>query len=627
MITLFDPLLICIALLTMLAGMGKRRALWKVGRHENVSGSWAVLVPYLLNHAKILKRPPAGVAHLFLFWGFLFFLLIVIFGQFSLLLPPRPAQVVSLVMDLLGVAMLLGTAGFLVRRLRPQEVNPPRRVLLPLATLIVILVTGFLAEGARLAILPPTSFWASPIGWSVSLALPQSPFLMQLMIRVHFFAVLFFIATIPFSSMRHLVAAPLNIFYRSLKPRGELLPVSLEHGPLGATTVRDFSWKELLDAEACVSCKRCDENCPAFLSGKPLSPRNVIQKVLRQMEEGSLRAPASTPLLAETITAEEIWSCTTCMACVEHCPVLINPMEKIVAVRRSQVLTRGEVPAEARPMIRNLEIYGDTQGNGIAYRGDWVFSRDVPILPSGHWAGEVLLWVGCSGAFHPDYQEVARAMAKILTAGQVRFGILGPQELCCGDPARRMGEEALFLDLARKNINRLQHYHITRIVALCPHCFNTLRNEYPGLGGHFEVVHAVEFILSLLEQKRIALKYALSGKTAIHDPCYLGRVNQIYEPLRRIVRAIPEIECTELGRTREKGFCCGGGGGSMWLHENLGSRINQLRAQEISEAKVERVVTACPYCLTMLQDGVNSLGVQRPPKVSDIVTMVASSIG
>jgi len=615
----------------MLAGMEKRRALWKVGRDESVCGSWGVLVPYLLKHAKILKKPFAGSAHLFLFWGFLFFLLIVIFGQFPVFLPPRPAHLVSLVLDVLGAAMLLGTAGFLVRRLRFQGVNQPGRALLPLATLLVILVTGFLAEGTRLAILPPACSWPSPIGWSFSLALPQSPFFMQLMIRVHFFAVLFFIAMIPFSSMRHLVAAPLNIFYRSLKPRGELQQVSLERGPLGATTVRDFSWKELLDAEACVSCNRCDENCPAFLSGKPLSPRNVIQKVLRQMEEinqpGSVSAPALTPLLAETITAEEIWSCTTCMACVEHCPILINPMEKIVGVRRSQVLTRGALPPEARPMIRNLEIYGDTQGSGVAYRADWVFNCDVPILGSGYPAGEILLWVGCSGAFHPDYQEVARSMAKILTAGQVRFGILGPQELCCGDPARRMGEEALFVDLARKNINVLDRYHITRILALCPHCFNTLKNEYPGLGGNFEVVHAVEFILSLLEQKRIVPKYAVFGRTAIHDPCYLGRVNQIYEPLRRIAQALPEIECTELGRAREKGFCCGGGGGRMWLHENLGRRINQLRAQEIADANLERVITACPYCLAMLQDGVNSLEGERPPKVSDIISLVAASIG
>jgi Fe-S oxidoreductase len=302
-------------------------------------------------------------------------------------------------------------------------------------------------------------------------------------------------------------------------------------------------------------------------------------------------------------------------------------MEKIIGMRRSQVLTKGALPVEARPMIRNLEIYGDPQGSGTAYRGDWVFNRDAPLVSNARSAGEVLLWVGCSGAFHPDYQEVARAMAKILKAAQVSFGILGPQELCCGDPARRMGDEALFVDLARRNVSVLNHHHITRILALCPHCFNTLKNEYPRLGGHFEVVHAVEFILSLLEQRKIVLKYALSGKAAIQDPCYLGRVNKVYEPLRTIVQAFPGLECTELRRSREKGFCCGGGGGRMWLHENLGIRINQLRAQEISDAGVERVVTACPYCLTMLQDGVNSLGVERPPKVSDIVSMVASSIG
>lgn len=615
----------------MLAGIGKRRALWKLGRNELVPGSWRGLLAYLLTHAEILKKRLVGIGHLVLFWGFLLFLVIVIFGQLPLLLPLRAAQMVSLVLDMLGAAMLVITAGFLARRMRPREENSPRRARLPLVTLLVILLTGFLAEGSRLAVLPPASFWVSPIGWSLSLALPQSPFFMQLMIRLHLFAVLFLIAVIPLSTMRHLVAAPLNIFYRHRKPRGELPEVSLEHGPLGAATVHDFSWKELLDAEACVSCKRCDEHCPALLSGKPLSPRNVIQKMLHQMEQAHRRSGRggldSTPQLTEAITAEELWSCTTCMACVEHCPVLINPMEKILGVRRSQVLTKGAVPAEARPMIRNLEIYGDTQGSGIAYRGDWVFNRDVPFLASGHSAGEVLLWVGCAGAFHPDYQEVARAMVKILTTARVSFSILGPQELCCGDPARRMGDEALFVDLARKNINVLNSYHIRRILALCPHCFNTLKNEYAGLGGSFEVVHAAEFILSLLEQKKIVPRYPVSGRTAIHDPCYLGRVNQIYEPLRAVVQAVPGIESTELHRSRENGFCCGGGGGRMWLHENLGSRINQLRAQEIADAEVERVVTACPYCLIMLQDGVNSLALERPPKVLDIVRLVASSIG
>lgn len=631
MITLFDPLLICIAILALLAGIVKRRALWQLGRDERVPGSWSTVVTYLLGHADILKKRFTGIAHLVLFWGFLLFLLVVIFGQFPFLLPRRPAQVISLVLDLLGVAMVLGTAIFLIRRLRPREENPPRRVLLPLATLLVILVTGFLAEGARLAIIPPEPAWVSPIGWALSFSLPQSPFFMQLMIRVHFFAVLFLIATVPFSSLRHLVAAPLNIFYRSLKPRGELRQVSLENGPLGAAAVPDFTWKELLDAEACVSCNRCDEQCPALLSGKPLSPRNVVRKLLQQMEEihhaGGGGTPNPTPQLVETITADEIWSCTTCMACVEHCPVLINPMEKVLGVRRSQVLTKGALPAEAKPLIRNLMIYGDTQGIGIAYRSDWVFNRDVPLLARGHSADKILLWVGCSGAFHPDYQEVARAMAKILTAARVSFGILGPQELCCGDPARRMGDEALFVDLARKNINVLNHYDVTRILALCPHCFNTLKNEYPRLGGRFEVVHAAEFLLGLLEQQKIVPQYPVSGRAAIHDPCYLGRVNQIYEPLRAIVHAVPGLECTELPRSREKGFCCGGGGGRMWLHENLGTRINQLRAQEIADARAERVITACPYCLIMLQDGINALELERPPKVSDIVQLVASSIG
>jgi Fe-S oxidoreductase/nitrate reductase gamma subunit len=610
-----------------------------MGQNESRAGDLFGLMGYLLRHKKILRNRNAGITHLILFWGLITPLLVVILAQFDFTIPQIPAKLLSLFMDILGIAILAGTLFFLIRRIKSTGPEVPQRAILPLIVLLVILLTGFLAEGTRLSIVHPEFTWSSPVGWILSIGLPNSSLFMQLMIRCHFFAVLVFIAILPFTFMRHLASATLNVYYRKKGPLGELKQVSLEEGPIGANAVWDFSWKQLLDAEACVSCGRCDENCPATVSGKPLAPRKVIRKIQEQMEELNRNGlkPRRYPFsfLEDRISRDEIWSCTTCMACVDHCPVFIDPMDKIIDMRRHQVMGRGLLPIEARPLIRNLEIYGDVQGKGIAYRGDWAFNRDVPIVSVRGLNTEVLLWVGCSGSFHPVYQETTRAMVKILKAGGVRFGILAKDELCCGDPARRMGEESLFLELARKNFSRFKQYNVQKIVTLCPHCFNTLKNEYPSLMDNstsgsrssFEVIHATEFVMTLIEEKRILSKYPISKTITIQDPCYLGRINHIYDPLREIINFVSGLKFKELSRSRENGFCCGGGGGRMWLHENLGRRISQIRAAEISETGVDLLGTACPYCQSMLDDGIKSLEIEKPPNVLDIIEIVASSLG
>ncbi len=638
MLTAFDLLLIGLAIIIMLVGLSRRWSAWRMGQAEDRTGDWAGLVGYILGHKKILKNRKPGVAHLMLFWGFVVPLLIIVLVQFGVTIPHIPAQILSLLTDILGIAFLAGTLFFLVKRIRATGPGSPNKTIFPLSILLIILITGFLAEGTRLSIVHPQFTWESPLGWLLSFGLPASPIFLQLMIRIHFFAVLFFIATLPFTFIRHLAAAPLNIFYKRKTPRGELKGISLDKGPIGANTVKDFSWKQLLDAEACVSCGRCDEHCPAYISGKPLSPRKVIQDILEQMESvarnGVKTIHSSIHPLDSLISGDEIWSCTFCMACVEHCPIFIEPIDKIIDMRRYQVMGKGLLPPEARPIIRNLEIYGDVQGNGIAHRGDWAFNRDVHRINSKGLNAEILLWVGCSGTFHSRYQEVARAMVNILKVAGVHFGIFGKEELCCGDPARRLGEERLFIDLARKNIHRLKTYHVKKIVTLCPHCFNTLKNEYPRIEGDhqggtkgIEVVHAAEYVMNLIEEQRISLKYPINKSLAIHDPCYLGRVNHVYEPLRKIIKSVPKIQPKELQRHHENGFCCGGGGGRMWLHEHLGRRISSIRAEEVLETEVDLLGTACPYCLMMLDDGIKALEAEKPPKVLDIIEIVASSIG
>ncbi len=612
----------------MFAGIGMRWRSWRMGRKEDCPGDWKELGSCL--HYLHMKGGRAGIAHLILFWGLLIPLAIALFVQFSFALPLEFAGAVSLFLDLVGAAAIGGILFFLIRRVATSDALAPTATRLPDSLLLFILLSGFLAEGTRLNIVP-TPFWTAPVGWLFSAVSPSSPLFLQLAIRLHFFAALCLVALLPFTFMRHVAAGTLNVYYKRKGPRGALRPLSIEEGHFGARTVQDFSWKQLLDAEACVACGRCEENCPAFLSGKPLSPRKVMRDVLKQMEA----AKSSHPLLSEAVSGEEIWSCTTCMACVAHCPLFINPMDKVVDIRRYEVLGKGAAPVEARPMIRNLELFGDVNGKGASHRTDWALNQGVPPLSGAGKAVEILLWIGCSGAFHQKYRETTRAMVRILKKGHVHFSILGREEICCGDPARRLGEESLFIDLALENIRRLSRYPFEKIVTLCPHCFNVLKNEYPGLAekagenlkADFKVLHAAQFVLDLIEQKRITLKYPVRCKAAIHDPCYLGRANGIYEPLRKIAKAVPGLELHELKRTGENGLCCGGGGGRMWLHEGSGSHINSLRAREIAESGVGLVSTACPYCLAMIEDGLGGLELEKAPKVRDLIEIVAGSLG
>ena len=635
MLTAFDLLLIAIAIVIMVAGFRKRWTAVQLGRPEKLSRDPLGLIQYLLGHSKILQNRKAGWAHLCVFFGFLIPLVIIILSQFDFVMPVPVARLLSLLTDLLGLAMLVGLVYFLLRRFGVAEPRAPQRTIFPVMALLFIIVTGFLAEGTRLAIVPAGFSWSSPVGWLISLTLPNSPLLMQVLIRLHFFALLVFVAALPFTFMRHLVASSQNVYYKRQAMRGAARPVSLDADSIGARTIKDFTWKQLLESEACVSCGRCEENCPASLAAKPLSPRKVMQDILSQMEhngrKGSGAQTDDLPLLAEAITADEIWSCTSCMACVTHCPVSIEPLDKIIDMRRYLVMGEARLPAEARPMIRDLEIYGDVQGKGVAHRADWAMNREVPqfFQPSAQTDSdlEMLLWVGCSGAFHPRNQETSRAMVKILKAAGIRFAILGKEELCCGDPARRLGDEILFQKLARANIDHFNRHQVKKIVTLCPHCLNTLKNEYPELGCKLEVVHATELVMDLIRKNRIALKYPVADKMTIHDACYLGRYNQVYQPPRDISSVVPGIQLKETERNRDSGYCCGGGGGRMWLHENIGQKINVVRAEEMVKTGIDLIGTACPYCLVMLDDGVKSLELEKPPKVADVIDIVAESLG
>jgi len=626
--TSFDLLLVAAALLVMAVGFAGLRALWMNGQAEKRKGSLRHLLAYLISHRDILKRRPAGMAHLFLFWGFLIFALVVIAAQFDFKLPLVLSNAISLMLDMSGLLLLIGMLFFLIRGGKTSGTSldgiVPRRTFLPALLLIGIILTGFLSEGLRLKILSPGFSWQAPIGFVVSQALPDSPLMMQLMIRVHLLLVLVFMATMPYTFMRHIVAAALNVYCGCPGEKGEGGIRPGETRRLFIESVHDFSWKQLLETEACVSCGRCVARCPASQSEKALSPRKVVQQLLLAAENGHRGGPTPVHMIASD---DELWSCTTCMACVEACPVLVEPADRIIELRRQRVMGMGALPVEARPMLRDLQLFGDTYGKGAALRTDWALNYDVPVIGKDKQTAEFLIWVGCAGAYHPRYREVARSLVAVLRAAGVDFAILGHRELCCGDPARRLGDENLFRQLALRNIRQLKAHSFDKIITLCPHCLHSLKNEYPGLGGSYEVLHASELVAGLIRDGGIRVKYPVAGSLSIHDPCYLGRVNRIFEPLRAIGRSVPGLTVRELERNRENGFCCGGGGGQMWLHETEGQRINHMRAREVCDVETDIVATACPYCLTMLEDGIGAMEMDKPPKVKDIVEIVAASMG
>ena len=620
MLTAFDLLFICVALLTVAVGLLRLRSMLCLGKDEDRTGNWSRLIGYLISHEKIFEDRRAGTAHFILFFGFIVFLLVSFLGQFGFTLPFFAARCVSLITDLLGVAMLGGVLFFLVKRAKFKQ-ETRMRTILPLIFLMIILLTGFLAEGSRLRILQVGFSWFSPVGWFFSLYLPSSPLFMLVCIRLHFFSVLFFVAALPYTSMRHLIAGAMNVYYWDRVSRKNFGNKPWDEWPLGARTVEDLSWKQLLDAQACVSCGRCEENCPSTISGEALSPRKVVRDIFGQMEElnrhGKMLTASSSPLLESRITGEELWSCTTCMACVECCPVFINHVDKVIEMRRNFVLQEGRFPRELYKLFQNLEIYGDTFGKGIASRKGLSSELGVKIA-DGTEDVDWLLWVGCQASFHNRAKDALSALVRVLKNFGIDPYILGADEVCCGNMARMAGNEYIFRELARKNISSLKKYKVRKIVTLCPHCFNTLKNDYSELGAYFDVRHYIHLLGTDMRFGQPKANLSRHVKVAFHDPCYLSRINSECEAARNILDAVPQIEIVEMERSRLKTFCCGAGGGRIWMPEHKNRRMNELRAEQALAVGADVLLTACPYCLVMLEDGVKSLEARNQLIVKDL---------
>jgi Fe-S oxidoreductase/nitrate reductase gamma subunit len=641
-------LLFGITLAVFCHGIYRHWRRWQIGRpvdrFDQLSTRLRLLLKEGLGHQKLLQRySGAGLAHLLIFWGFVFLFLgtVVVFihedlhihimqGSFYLYFE-------SLTLNVFGVLSIAGIVTALVQRYvrRPKRLKPdkPDDAII-LAAILIILVTGFMIQGLRVQIThDPWAAW-SPFGKAAGMLFAAflSPAEMLLLHRTiwwfHLVVVFSFIGWIPYSKLFHVFTAPASIFTQSLAPRGQLplLNLEKEDEPLGVSRLQNFFWKDLLDLDACTECGRCEVNCPAFLTEKPLSPKWLIldarESLHAQAYNGNRNSPSPeepSPLVGPVIKEETLWSCTTCGACMEQCPVAIEHVPKIVGMRRHLVMERAEFPGDLENMVRSLEARGHPYPGASASRTDWMQGLPVKSLadqPNAEF--EVLFWVGCAGALNQRSQSVTRAVAELLTRAGVKFAVLGREERCTGDSARRIGHEFLFQTLAQQNIATLDRYKVKKIVTACPHCFNTIKNEYPQLGGNYEVVHHSEFLAELVAQGRLKLREAKTGKVTFHDPCYLGRYNQIYDAPRNLLDSLPGAERSEPEWNRRNALCCGGGGGFSFMEEKRGTRMNQNRSCQLLATGADTIAVGCPFCMIMLEDGVKTAAPEQSVQVRDI---------
>jgi len=644
MFSSFDLFLVLIVAVVFAYGFYRRYRLWVVGKpdqrtdqpKERLKSLWA----YVMGHKRMLRDTYPGWMHLFIFYGFLIPFVIVVITQANFSLPKVLALPLSLLFDFAGAA---GIAGILLAAYRRYVQKPENQTydtslgnLIALLVLLGVFGLGFSIEGLRIARTQPEWVAWSPVGWIFSqlfsgLAEPNQVLLHRLLWRLHLFLVLGFMACIPYSRMLHIVTAPANIYFRSLAPKGELPPIrNFETAEtFGASKIEELTWKQLFDLDACMGCGRCLDHCPGAVTGKPLAPKKNWDSLRAHMEErAALKRKGVDPdgegqkkLIGDALSEDVIWSCTNCLACAMVCPVFIPCVDKFLEMRRYLVLMESRFPPEVQLVFRNMENNSNPWGVGLGLRADWAKGLDVKNMAEVSEV-DLLFWVGCAGSFDDRNKKVATSLAKILKSAGVKFSILGTEEGCCGDSARRIGNEYLYQTLVQANIEVLKNYGVKKIVTICPHCFNTLKNEYPQFGGKYEVLHYTQFLAELIGQGKLKLTKPVEKVITYHDSCYLGRANEVYEEPRKILRAIPGLKLVEMERNHIRSFCCGAGGGRMWMEEKLGTRINQERTDQALKTQAQMVGTACPYCLTMLGDGIKEKGLEETLTAVDLAELV-----
>ena len=648
MFSSFDLLLLFIVLIIFAYGLYRRYQLWSLGKpekrtdrpKERLISLWA----YVVGHKRMLVDRFPGVMHLFLFYGFVIPFIIIVITQANFSLPRFLALPLSLFFDLVGTLGIVALVMAFYRRYvkKPETLtydNSPENLII-LLLLLGIFGLGFCVEGLRIARTQPEWVAWSPAGWVFSqffnrLSESNQVLLHRLLWRLHLFLVLGLIAYIPYSRLLHIITAPANIYLRALTSRGALPPIlDFETAEsFGASKIEDLTRKQLFDMDACTRCGRCLEHCPGYQSGKPLAPKKNWDSIRAHMEEkGALIRKGKDPaaeggkaLVGEVLSEDVIWACTNCLACAMVCPVFIPCVDKLSEMRRYLVLMESRFPQEVQLVFRNMENNSNPWGVGLGLRADWAKGLEVKTMAEDNDI-DLLFWVGCAGSFDDRNKRVATSLVKILKACGVKFSILGTEEGCCGDSARRIGNEYLYQTLVQANIEVFKNYQTKKILTMCPHCFNTLKNEYPQFGGNYEVMHYTQFLADALGSGKLKLTRPVDKVITYHDSCFLGRANDIYEEPRKILRSIPGVRLVEMERNHARSFCCGAGGGRMWMEEKIGTRINQLRTEQAVRTQANWVGTACPYCLTMIGDGIKEKGLEESMASFDLSELVVQSM-
>jgi Fe-S oxidoreductase len=611
----------------------------------------AVLV-YVAAQARVLAKP-AGLGHFIIFWGFIVITIGTLDHLLAQMIPgfglerivgARCESGFLLLQDVFGILVIGALAVAAVRRfiLKPERLAiddpkaPPQAALI-LALIFALIVLMYCFKGTEIlrgserltTRNAPVSHLAARgmRGWGLNLSVAGSIFSWG-----HNLIIFFFLLFIPFSKHIHIMGAIPNVFFKNLASPGTLARMNFEDETaesFGVSVLKDYTWKQLLDLYACTECGRCQIACPAWKTKKPLSPFRVIHRLRAQLmrDKGGLLAGgdavlAATSIVPANVSEDEIWACTTCGACMQECPTFIEHVPKLVDLRRHLVLTESRFPAEAQPVFKNMEVNYNPWAIGYASRAEWAADLKVP-LASEKKSFDVLFWVGCSGSFDQRAMKVSRAVVELLRKAGVDFAILGAEERCCGETARRMGNEYLAQTLIEGNIETLRKYSFKTILTTCPHGLNTFRAEYPQFGLSVPVMHHSEFLLSLVSAGKLAPRKIDAPRGAYHDSCYLGRYNGITGAPRSLLSRAG-ARTAEFKRRGKSSFCCGAGGGRMWLEETLGSRINEERARELLGLGVDRVFTACPFCLTMFEDGLKALN-REDVKALDIAEVLLAA--
>lgn len=623
---------------------------WSGSRLDRIPERISTFFIYVLGQRAVLRKKSAGIMHAAIFWGFLvitietveLFIYELRHGFTWEFIGPTLYSALVGIQDFFVLAVLGGVLFALYRRLvlRPEGLGKTRDsiiILLVIATLMISLIFMHAFEMiAEPRWFDRYRFFSSMVShWLEPMAIqPEKAAIWAAVFRwIHHLAVLGFLVYIPSSKHLHLFTAAPNTFLRKLETAKGMRKINLEDEnatSFGAAKITDLSWKDTLDTYACTECGRCQDACPAHNTQKPLSPKALIHDLKDSLYSNKTAILARKldevgPIIGEKITDDVIWSCTSCRACEASCPVFIEHTDKIYEVRRNLVLMESRFPAEVQPVFKSMEDNASPWAMSPDDRDKWAAGLDVKSMAEVAAGGEqidYLFWVGCAGSYDERAIKVSKALVSILKKADIKFAILGKEEKCTGDPARRMGNEYLAQTLIQQNVATLNGYNVKKIITACPHCFNSIKNEWPDFGGKYEVMHHTQLISRLIRTGKLKPSKGSKQRVTYHDSCYLGRWNNEYSSARAVLRSLPMVRIQEMKKHGSDGMCCGAGGGRMWMEETIGSRINVTRTTEALETNASVIAANCPFCITMLNDGLKAKSADEKVKVLDIAELV-----